>query len=363
MEICTSAPVKIECVENKKMPYLYYVNYFRAIAIIQVVAGHSLVWGQGKVKQFFSYLFDGGTYPFVFISGFLFYYLSSNFSYGTYLKKKFFNVFLPFIFTSLPGLIAFIFSQSSTASIPADDYVRKALISFVWPKGINPPTWYIGMIAIFFFLAPVFLSLWKKRTLWWILFISSFCFAVFYPRYWPNVSKMTFSQTIHEYGLFYIKISMHFLFTYLLGMQMCSVLIAQNEQFSIKNMALITFVSWVLVGLYVIFIKNASCPWNTFLFLTKICLIFAILYYLKNNEQKIKLKLWLHKTLNLIAEYSFGIFFFHFIIRDIILKKSLFSSSTPNILNLYSNSWRCFGNALFLFCCMLGGGDFISVCF
>ena len=340
--------------------YLYYINYFRAIAIIQIVAGHSLVWGDGKVKQISSYLFDGGTYPFIFISGFLFYYLSSNFSYKTYLKKKFFNVFLPFIFTLIPGVIAFVFTPNSTTLVPADDYMRKAIISFVWSFGINPPTWYIGMIVIFFIMAPLLLNLWKKRVLWWVVFVCSFCIAIFYPRYWPNVSGLTFSETINEYLIFYVKIAIHFLFVYLLEMQMCALMIAQNEKKQqSKHIDHITFASWVLVGICVIFIKNPSCPWNTMLFFTKICLIFAILYYLKNNEQKIQEKRWLHNTLNLIADYSFGIFFFHFIIRDLIQKKSLFYSSTADMLKTYMNTWQCFGNAMFLFFCMLFGSILI----
>ena len=107
--------------ENKVTKKLDYINYFRAIAILIIVAGHSLVCGEdGKIKGIVSYLFDGGTYYFVFIAGFLFYYLRNKFEYLSYLKKKWVNVISPHLFIMLPGMIAFIFIINKTLNVLAE---------------------------------------------------------------------------------------------------------------------------------------------------------------------------------------------------------------------------------------------------
>lgn len=59
----------------KKRMILEYINYFRAFAILSIVAAHTLIWGRGVILQTNIYLFSGGTFLFVFISGFLFQYL------------------------------------------------------------------------------------------------------------------------------------------------------------------------------------------------------------------------------------------------------------------------------------------------
>ena len=74
--------------DAQRKPNLDYIDYFRAIAILFIVAGHTLCWGHGEVERFNSLLLRGGTYFFVFIAGFLFQYLSYKFEIKTFSKKK-----------------------------------------------------------------------------------------------------------------------------------------------------------------------------------------------------------------------------------------------------------------------------------
>ena len=54
--------------EQVKRKNLDYIDYFRAIAIIFIVTGHTLVWGRSTMLEFNTLLFAGGNYFFVFIA-------------------------------------------------------------------------------------------------------------------------------------------------------------------------------------------------------------------------------------------------------------------------------------------------------
>ena len=60
----------------KKTKILNYINVFRGLAILLIVAGHTMQFGEiGSLTQKISVeVFAGGTALFIFISGFLFHY-------------------------------------------------------------------------------------------------------------------------------------------------------------------------------------------------------------------------------------------------------------------------------------------------
>lgn len=60
---------------------LNYIHLFRAIAIILIVLGHSCIAGcpYAILKSSLMEIFANGTVLFVFVSGFLFQYLSDSF--------------------------------------------------------------------------------------------------------------------------------------------------------------------------------------------------------------------------------------------------------------------------------------------
>ena len=100
----------MEKIESKKQ--LNYINYLRAIAIIFIVAGHTLIWGKPghSIQRINSYFLQGGTLLFIFIAGFLFQYLSYKFDYKNFLINKFKNVIMPYWITMFPIAIYFAFA-------------------------------------------------------------------------------------------------------------------------------------------------------------------------------------------------------------------------------------------------------------
>jgi len=82
---------------------LNYFDYFRAIAILFIVAGHSLTgWNIDTLpEKVFANIITGGTSLFVFISGFFFHHIFyKNFEYIIFMKKKIENVLVPYIVLS-----------------------------------------------------------------------------------------------------------------------------------------------------------------------------------------------------------------------------------------------------------------------
>jgi len=111
--------------------FLRYIHNFRAIAILLIVAGHcvlGLTWGNYKYplfKNLFIIILMNGTVLFVFIAGFLFQHLSSNFSYQKYLLKKNKYVILPYIICSIPAIsVKLSLSRSLPIEVP------------VWPNDV-----------------------------------------------------------------------------------------------------------------------------------------------------------------------------------------------------------------------------------
>ena len=54
-------------------PKLNYINYFRAIAIVMIVLGHSICWGnkEGLIYITNTFLFKGGTFFFIYFRIFI----------------------------------------------------------------------------------------------------------------------------------------------------------------------------------------------------------------------------------------------------------------------------------------------------
>ena len=91
----------------KKSKFLNYINIFRGLAILLIIMGHTMQFGEADSLAHIinCEIVCGGTALFIFISGFLFQHLSAKFEYKNYLSKKWTNVILPYLFCAIPGLI------------------------------------------------------------------------------------------------------------------------------------------------------------------------------------------------------------------------------------------------------------------
>jgi surface polysaccharide O-acyltransferase-like enzyme len=146
--------------ETKK-PFLNNIHLFRAFAIICVVAVHTWhipsKYKQGHegayllVEQIREVFFHDSTTYFVFISGFLFFYLSSNFNVNKYYQSKLKRVLVPYI------LLTTLLAVSGRVDVAGDHFFD--LASVYLGGTAQTQFWYIPFIAVVFLVSPLLLNI------------------------------------------------------------------------------------------------------------------------------------------------------------------------------------------------------------
>ncbi len=296
---------------------LNYIHIFRAIAIIIIVAGHCLYCNQAIISNLVSVFIKGGTVLFVFIAGFLFQYLSDTFSYPTYLKKKWFNVVLPYLFTSIVGILMVFLHLRKNPFASIDKIVQ---IGMFLTTGFvhNLPTWYIPMTCVFFLFAAILLKLEKKivfnkYSLLFFLLPALICVSCFVPRfekiYFANDKIMTAWQVYAGY-LEKIMFDTILMFpVYILGM-----FFAKHKDTVIKFLYQKRVLLWIIFicGSIIHFFLGYYNILPSRILFTNIMTILLILGYLWHYDERIISHAGINKALGIVADYSFAIFFLHF---------------------------------------------------
>jgi surface polysaccharide O-acyltransferase-like enzyme len=317
----------------QKKEFLNYIHYFRGLAILFIVGLHAtaiLHWGDDRLRRAFIVPFNNGTVLFVFIAGFLFYYLNhQRFEYVDYLKKKFQYVIVPYLIVSIPAILDKLYfdhvgehwwmdSDYATYSAPVK------ILSMLVTGHHMGVFWFIPMISVIYILAPLILRFAKTDI---FLYITPILVVV---------SLFTF-----RFGYYAnIGISLIYFFPiYLFGMWLCRL----REAMFVHARAL----AWWLVGAYVVlsvfeFINwlpfyetvgrpEAGVDWSQFnvnkFKMTLLCVGGLAALYLVQN---IKIPF-----LKLLGDYSFGIFFVHLYILQvfrIIDRGGFLRISPPNVL-------------------------------
>jgi surface polysaccharide O-acyltransferase-like enzyme len=115
-----------------------------------------LPWGPVGLSAF-----AGGTWLFLFISGFLFHRLLHRYEYRPYLLTKFKNVVLPYMTVVLTAT----FVQAATGTLANDDVMIRTVKNLVLGYPVAGPLWFCPMIFLFYLAAPLFARLARHRGL------------------------------------------------------------------------------------------------------------------------------------------------------------------------------------------------------
>lgn len=320
---------------QKKTKILNYINVFRGLAILLIIMGHTMQFGDSTslIYNINCEMICGGTALFIFISGFLFQHLSHKFEYRNYLSKKWTNVVLPYLVTSIPGLLfCFYFPIAYKNSFYGLSAYLQIPLHLTIGRVHNIPTWFIPMIIIFFIFSFLFLKLEKKNILYKLLPIL-FLITIFVPRGTAEYESTLGLDYLIKYGIYlkYILFNfIHFASLYVFGMY-CS----KNKDIIDKfyNNRLILWVIMLSLSALDIF---AQYKYNYSNFtISKIFLTMLALGYLKHYDEFILSHNKTNKTLDFIAKYSFGLFFIHwywfFIYNQIF--------NLPTVMPIVNNSY------------------------
>ena len=341
--------------EIKKTKILNYINVFRGLAILLIVAGHTMQFGEsGSLTEKISFeIFCGGTALFIFISGFLFQHLSGKYEFKKYISKKWTNVILPYLWTAIPGII-FCFTMPVKYNNCLEGLTPIIQIPMLLSVGRihNVPTWFIPMIILFFLSSWTLLKLEKKGILYKLLPIL-FVITIFIQR--PELEYyMLDGWSYSAKWLAYVKYVfigyIHFFSMYVFGM-FCSA----NKDIIDK------FWNWRWVYIILMLITSSLYIYSgvhgswTNGTLSKIFLTIIVLAYLKHYDNWLISKEKLNNTLDIIAKYSFGIFFIHwyvFFIYNLIF-------NLPNVMPLIAGTWGTLGLVFIRFIVVAFGSLFI----
>lgn len=300
-------------------------DYFRGIAILFIVAGHS--YGSWRinsvVEKLLANLIAGGSTFFVFISGFLFHYVYyNNLCFKEFMIKKTKNVLVPYIVLSTLGIIFYITSSSELPYI--DELVTSNISSwyeyveiiaiYLWTGKTASAYWYIPFIFIVFLLSPLFVQYIKISEIARVtIFLSMLVMAMFIHRPFGNLSPLhsvLYFTPIYMLGII-CSINRKKITNYIrgkaiiLGVAIITLAILQTilyEGFGSLHKREVFYYDGVDIGI-----------------LQKILMCFFFLSVLQKYENKNI------PGLRLIASSSFAIYFIHPWILIILNKTRLFS--------------------------------------
>ncbi len=297
--------------ESKKKSFLNYINIFRGLAILLIIAGHTMQFGESSslIHKINCEIVCGGTALFIFISGFLFQHLSGKFEYKNYLSKKWTNVILPYFITAIPGILFCLFlPQIYGNSFDGLNPLIQIPMFLTTGRIHNTPTWFIPMIILFFFCSWILLKLEKKEILYKLLPIM-FIITLFCPRTdidYNSIINLTYTQKYLACLGYIINGFIHFFSLYVFGM-FCSKYKEVIDIFYNKRLFLWIFmIGFAATNVYL----NYHNIYSSFT-ISKTILTMLVLGYLKHYDEWLMKKETLNKILDITAKYSFGLFFVH----------------------------------------------------
>jgi hypothetical protein len=270
----------------------------RGIAIIFVMLSHlSSFEALGRLGELAFFVVGDSTAWFVFISGYIFYYMERDrFSYPGYVLKKAKYVVVPYLFMSvLAILIGLYFSRPALHGLTPGSYVAWSLLT---GGSVLVPMWFIPMILIFFMLAPVFNYLAKSRLIYLFAAIGV-GLSVFSTRPIDNANPL----------LSFV----HFLGFYLLGLAFAVGAPKIDALQSKSKIVIIVTALVVFVSTAFLFEKPRNEPYgfydglgvfNSLQFgkLASLVAVFFIFEMFLNEKNRV---------LGYVAKISFGLFFIH----------------------------------------------------
>lgn len=320
--------------EAKKTKMLNYINVFRGLAILLIVAGHSMQFGEaGSITQKITVeVFAGGTALFIFISGFLFQHLSGKYEFKNYLSKKWTNVILPYLWTAIPGILfCFLFPIKYGNSFEGLNPFLQIPMMLSVGRVHNTPAWFIPMIVLFFFSSWLLLKLEKKGWLYKVMPIM-FLITIFLPRVdvdYNSTLGLTYSAKYFAYLKYVFMGYVHFFSMYVFGMY-CSA----NKNIIDKFWNWRWFFIILMIGCACLNVYSGINAGFTNGTISKIFLTIIVLAYLKHYDEWLISHEKLNKALDVVAKYSFGIFFIHWYV--FFLYNLVFNLS--NVMPIVENS-------------------------
>ncbi len=292
------------------------MHSFRAIAISCIVLLH--VMGAFGYKDFAEALLSGSTIFFLFISGYLCQYLAIGHTVHPllYYYKKCATVILPYLCCSLVTVLLQYFYPAQRYAVSVEQLSVSIVVKVLSRGGAQVPYWYVPFVSILFLASPAILKL--KTSVLVVVFFSAFATAAIFPvraYHIPEVGvPIGWPETFNMYT--------YFTWAYLLGFLYCR----QRRHFAllIRTCGPIAFLWGIVVCLLIYCGGILDLEVANIHFLRSIQKLFFLIAILAGL---FRLNGMCHTIIDVIARYSFPIFFIHmFYISDYVCLRDAISA-------------------------------------
>lgn len=303
--------------------FLISLNYFRAIAILFIVLGHSYFLAGINFRslslseEILINLITGGTTLFVFISGFLFHHIFlPKYQYKNFIVGKVKNVLIPYLILSIP--IIFIYMEGKgwgqyylpVSNGPVGEYIVPVLEYYLSGDALFG-YWYIPFVMLTFLMAPIHVIFIRQKTSIQLVVIALFILI-----------SMLMQRPINN--LYVFQSVLYFFPVYLIGI-LCSIHKEKIYDVMTGKELFLLFLVIYLAALEALLGQHGNYQKQAFILsgidislVQKLILSLFFMVWLHRFEKTA------NQPINLIASTSFGIFFLHgyfiFIINHIAYK-------------------------------------------
>ena len=283
---------------------------FRAFTIITIVMAHMMICfgigAEGKsgvdsdsiIFKSISGIIAGNSAFFVFISGFLFYYVFylRGFQFGRFIAGKARNVLMPYVIT----ILAFIAFNLIYSAISGENLTWGTMTDFFRQTFMYHAFWYIPFIMLTFALSDLHIMFIQQSFRTQVILIAVL-----------TVVAMVLGRNNNNL----LQSVFYFTPSYLFGIT-CAMNYERIENIKRKTWILLISIWLILIFVcsytdnYIDAYKTAASIWPlSFAVPMKMlsCFIFLHLFRLLSSLSCS----WLDKTMSFIAEFSFSIYFYH----------------------------------------------------
>jgi peptidoglycan/LPS O-acetylase OafA/YrhL len=293
-------------IERKKRGFLVDMHYFRAFAIVNIMLVHILhpphafhiPEDSTLLLKLSGVLFHDSTIYFIFISGFLFQYLSYKFEIRTYYKSKILNVISPYLVNST--LIMLVMSYGwGYYEMNYYTFIRNIILGETQTQ-----YWYIPFITVIFAISPFLLKIKEKH------FTIIALLLLFIPLFGTrNGIKITLGMYAYLFPV------------YCFGM-VCAIHYEKLLLFCNKFNKILVLTSLALTALLY---HSKVMHYDNFLIFNTEAIYYlqkmAILFVAIHTLQTIKTRNI--KVLHLLANYSFSAYFLHLFVYKLLANTAL----------------------------------------
>lgn len=324
--------------EDKKS-FLDNINHFRGIAIIFIVFSHCMSFGilhfkdnTSLLAELIKYLVPGGTYFFVFISGYLLYYVhGEEFHLKSFLTNKIKYIVLPFLLFASLDILYFLTQILFSYLISSNNYLRYLVrineidlvkIYLLGDSSMTIGLWYVPFIMVVFVLSKVFIKIVKLK-----LNVQSWIITFFY------VCSLIIHRADCDCVLGILQNVIHFTPVFLLGIFLASNREVFHGKFLRNAIFFLVLTCFVLLLQVKIGDMENFNKFDLMIFQKTTLSIFFVLFLHNFGDRKIKI-------LTVFASNSFGIFFIHgffiWLINALVLKFNITLRSSSIVIYIFN---------------------------